>query len=130
MSESLDKVLDGHDRYTINQLLKKAVSNYSNKDTGLQKDDEILQMKELIGEDIEGHVKAVSALVENVKFADSRTKDLITEDKETIRCALTCFITDVNNVQKRVYEKLEAKPEFKIAANEVRIAHALLDALA
>src|ERR1700722_7479158 len=120
MSESLDKVLDGHDRYTINQLLKKAVSNYSDKVSALQKDDEILQMEELIGEDIEGHVKAVSALVEKVKFADSRTKDFIKENKERPRCGLTCFITDVDNAQKRVYEKLEAKPELKIAANEVR----------
>jgi hypothetical protein len=130
MSESLKRVLDEHDKYTVNQLLKKAVSNYSKKVSGIQKDAELSQAKELLGEDIKNHSEAVSVLVKNVEFANSRVEAFLTEDKETIRCSLTCLITDIEAAQKRVWEKLEAEPEFKIAANEVRIAKALLDALA
>lgn len=130
MSLTLRDILQKQNGSKIQDILTKAAENYALKFRNLEQDDsEMLQVRSLIGDDIQSLDQAATKLLNDVKFASSDMENFLTRNKATTRCALASFIADVARAEKLISDKLGAQPIFANADDQTRIAKDLMSAL-
>jgi hypothetical protein len=102
-------------------MLKRALDHYSNRLTDLLREYE--NGNEVLYNDLEKNAQKLSHAMEIIYNDSNNIQKVITEYKNTICCALTNYITDLDNSKKTISEKLSgAKPEFDGVDKEIYLA--------